>query len=432
MKTALALLSFTCSCFCVQAQIQPGRNIGPQTRFVVAGDSLSAGVQNFSLLYSQQPNGFASIIARQAGWPLELPLIPYPGAPNKLELINIGPPPDIQPVTGDLLFPRLNPLVQPTNVSVPGGTVNSALNLRPSLTATDPVQQWTTLVLGFPALLQGKAPTEIEAAIALRPTTVLEWLGNNEALVPSLTGQLSALTPPAQFASDYKLVLDRLSSTGAKIITASVPDVTSIAYFTSARTIALQAHLSLSTITSMLGMGPNDFIRPSAAPFVDAILSGKPSQGLPSACPAPLSSLGVSTVPCILTGSDAAIVRTTIDCYNQTIRSETAAHGGVFVDVNALLKQIYASGYQLGDQTLSTDFFGGLFSLDGVHPSNTGYGIVANYFIATMNAQMGTQIPLADISEIFNADPLAKYVQNTFVPRTAPAGTGACLATAAR
>src|SRR5947209_8453702 len=42
---------------------------------VVVGDSLSAGFQNGSLMDSQQPNGYASLVAAQAGVPLPLPLI---------------------------------------------------------------------------------------------------------------------------------------------------------------------------------------------------------------------------------------------------------------------------------------------------------------------------------------------------------------------
>ncbi len=62
-----------------------------QTRFVAVGDSLTAGVENFSLLDSQQPHGYASVIAKQAGWPLVLPLVPPPGVPNVLQLVSLGP-----------------------------------------------------------------------------------------------------------------------------------------------------------------------------------------------------------------------------------------------------------------------------------------------------------------------------------------------------
>ena len=56
--------------------------------------------------------------------------------------------------------------------------------------------------------------------------------------------------------------------------------------------------------------------------------------------------------------------------------------------------------------TLTTDFLGGLFSLDGLHPTNTGYAIMANRFIETMNASFRRNIPLADVQQIAATDPL--------------------------
>src|SRR5712691_7987587 len=52
------------------------------SRLVVVGDSLSAGFQNGSLLDSQQPHGYASLVAKQARVDLPLPLIAAPGIPN--------------------------------------------------------------------------------------------------------------------------------------------------------------------------------------------------------------------------------------------------------------------------------------------------------------------------------------------------------------
>src|SRR5580692_5752234 len=63
---------------------------------VVIGDSLSAGFQNGSLLDSQQPNGWAALVAKQAGFKMVLPLIAPPGAPAVLQLVSLGPPPVTQ------------------------------------------------------------------------------------------------------------------------------------------------------------------------------------------------------------------------------------------------------------------------------------------------------------------------------------------------
>ncbi len=417
MKVISLLVS--CSLLCAISQAQSPRsdrnNASPgPPRLVVVGDSISAGLQNFSLLDTQQPNGYASVIARQAGWPLTLPLVPFPGAPNVLELVSLGPPIKIEPANGSLAAPRIDPGVQPTNLAVPGLTVGSALTLRPSFTPTTPDQQWATIVLGFPSLLLGKAPTEVELATSLQPDILIDWLGNNDALVPALTGQLSALTPIDQFAASYEQVLDQLSRTGAKIITSTIPDVTEIPYFTSAKTIAAQAGLPIGTVTALLGIGPEDYVRPSAQTYVDEILTNQISGPLPSGpsgCPPPLPDLGVSGLPCVLTARDAATVKATINAYDSVIKVETDLHGGALVDIHSLVDQIYVSGYQLKNMNLTAGFLGGLFSLDGIHPTNTGYGVIANKFIETMNPFLGTHIPPADIEEIFKNDPLAKYVQ---------------------
>src|SRR5437764_13628509 len=70
------------------------------SRLVVVGDSLSAGFQNGSLLDSQQPHGYASLVAKQARVDLPLPLIAAPGIPNVLTLLSAGPPPVIVRAAG--------------------------------------------------------------------------------------------------------------------------------------------------------------------------------------------------------------------------------------------------------------------------------------------------------------------------------------------
>src|ERR1035437_7949809 len=52
------------------------------SKFVVAGDSLSAGYQNSQLIESGQEHGYANVIATQARVSLNLPIIPSPGYPQ--------------------------------------------------------------------------------------------------------------------------------------------------------------------------------------------------------------------------------------------------------------------------------------------------------------------------------------------------------------
>jgi len=55
---------------------------------------------------------------------------------------------------------------------------------------------------------------------------------------------------------------------------------------------------------------------------------------------------------------------------------------------------------------LTTDFLGGMFSLDGVHPTNTGYAIVANAFIETLDRTFAAHIPHLSVDRVAQADPL--------------------------
>lgn len=99
------------------------------TRLVVGGDSISAGYQNSSLMAAQQVNGFASLIARQAGVELTLPLISYPGFPAALQLVALDPRPIVEPITTNPaeFGTRINWQEQAYNLSVPGARVGDAL-----------------------------------------------------------------------------------------------------------------------------------------------------------------------------------------------------------------------------------------------------------------------------------------------------------------
>ncbi len=383
------------------------------SRLVVAGDSLSAGVQNFSLLDTQQPHGYASVIAQQANVPLVLPLVPYPGAPNVLQLTSLNPL-TIQPVSGSLpALPRDNPCQQPTNVSVPGVTVQQALSDPPTPTPASPVDYWVDIVLGFPnpfasaaCQTSGAALSEVQQAVALKPTTVIEWLGNNDALVPALTGALTTLTPLSTFAENYAAVLQALKGTNALIITASIPDVTKVPYFTSISTLASEVKMPLGIVKNKLGVGPHDLLRPTATALALSILSNQQPGPLPFTCPVPLSALPVSSVPCVLTAAEAQQVQNTIEAYNQIIFIEAALHDAQFVDIHGLVDQIAKDGYTADGKHLTTAFLGGLFSLDGIHPTNTGYAIIANSFIQQMNRSWNMNIPAANVNAIAAQDPL--------------------------
>ena len=68
------------------------------------------------------------------------------------------------------------------------------------------------------------------------------------------------------------------------------------------------------------------------------------------------------------------------------------------VDANAFMADM-TEGYTVSARNFNADFLtGGAFSLDGVHPNDYGYALIANAFIETTNAHYDTNIPLVNLT----------------------------------
>ncbi|HEX9007265.1 MAG TPA: hypothetical protein VF889_08215, partial [Bacteroidota bacterium] len=102
-----------------------------------------------------------------------------------------------------------------------------------------------------------------------------------------------------------------------------------------------------------------------------------------------------------LDADEIATAGTAISTFNQVIASQAAAKGAVVVDINALLNGLKNNGVIVAGMEFSADYIsGGIFSLDGVHPSSRGQGVIANEFIRVMNASFGMSIPAVNIGSL--------------------------------
>jgi hypothetical protein len=117
---------------------------------------------------------------------------------------------------------------------------------------------------------------------------------------------------------------------------------------------------------------------------------GTPQVGLPE----PFNVRGVSYPlqdGSVLTAAETLEVKTATDAFNASILSIATAKGLAFVDANALLNQVANGGVNTGTYTVSSTFVtGGGFSLDGVHPSQRGYALIAGEFIKAINTTYGS------------------------------------------
>lgn len=392
------------------------KNVGNFSNTVFLGDSLTAGYQSGSLLDTQQVHGWAPLVAAQANFSIIQPLIAYPGAPNVLHLVSIGPPPVITPVSGTTTG-RDNFATQPTDLAVPGAFVNDVANTVPLVNPAPGQQQINQLVLGFPGLGYGQAYSQATFATKAQPTTIFLWIGNNDALIADLAGTPAAMTPIASFTSQYQALIQELTTqTPAHLVIGNIPDVTLVPYLQPAALIlgeySAATHLPVAILSALFGITPGDFVTPEGLSEISAILAGKQKT--------PISDPGV------LTAAEVVTVKAQVVAYNAVIAQQAQAAGATLVDINALFNQVAASGLTINGYTGTSSFLGGFFSLDGIHPSNTGYAVVANKFIDTMNASISTKIPDVPLGPVATMDPLwppnlIPHAQGQARPMTMPA-----------
>ena len=76
------------------------------------------------------------------------------------------------------------------------------------------------------------------------------------------------------------------------------------------------------------------------------------------------------------------------------------------VDIHGLTTRISKVGVKVNGQILTTEYLGGIFSLDGVHPTNTGYAVIANAFIRTLDVDFDQEIDPVSVDDVAKNDPL--------------------------
>ncbi len=362
-------------------------------------EALANGLGNLG-----QQNGYAGQLAAQAGAPLTFPRILWPGFPNVITVVDLGPPFVLERVTNPpFTLGRLNPFEQATNLAVPGDTAEDALFDVPDATcapedvAVNPLSlSNTNCVLGAPGLLEDPpvAQSQVEWAeqLATGAGTIFVLLGTNEALGAILEANPVFLTPVNVFEGNYEEVLQRLAAVSTTQVVATVPDTTLIPFLTSTEEVAELLGLSFAQMQALFGLESGDFVTPFAFAQIQAIL-GDPT-------------LGPLTPDVVLTAAEADTIRMTIDGYNQVIADAAAEHGAVLVDFAALADDIAENGVVVTGQLLTFDFGGGLFSMDGVHLTNTGYAIVTNEYIKTLNTEVKAGIPPIAVARVRLQDPL--------------------------
>ena len=97
----------------------------------------------------------------------------------------------------------------------------------------------------------------------------------------------------------------------------------------------------------------------------------------------------------VLTEKETAKVTKATAAYNTAIAALAAQYNIAFVDANAKMVELQQGSGIMFDGVKYTATFvtGGTFSLDGVHLTGRGYGVIANEFIKAINMKYKSNLP---------------------------------------
>jgi hypothetical protein len=395
------------------------------TRYIAVGNSLTAGYADGGLYLNGQLNSYPSIIAKQmqqvGGGAFSQPLFSTSQANGSGYLTLTGFNADGTPittpvttnlaVTGQINIPSFGPVTlyakytgDNNNYGVPGIKL-SQITYAP----------YGNLNGYFERLLPQAAPNNNTAYldfVTAKPFTFFtDWLGNNDALGYATSGGAGdVLTDKATFTALYQLSIAKLTATGAKGAVATIPDVTTIPYFTTVTVGAVLAGIQ-KAVPSVQALYINALVpgtttyAPRVATSADLLVLTFPTSLMGS------TTAGAGTYPYgldprnpiqtqyVLDAAEIALVKDYVNSYNSTIKSIAATNGLAVFDAFTFLTNIKANGLVVNGVSLNSNYIsGGIFSLDGVHLTPRGYAIVANEYIKAINNQYGSSIPLADVS----------------------------------
>lgn len=371
------------------------------TSYVAIGNSLTAGFTDAALFEEGQECSVPRLLADQVGiGDFEQPLVSDPGISStpgrgKLELVSLQP----------LVIRRTETAGQPTNLDlgrpynnlgVPGALGFEALTAESAETS-----------LGgnpFFDLVLRDLGTWLEQTAALDATFVTLWLGNNDVLLFALSGGTAPglPIPVTGFGAVYQALVNQLLGTTDQIVLFNIPDVTSIPFLTTIPPVVVDP----ATGQPVLGpdgqpiplIGPDGPLSGDALVTLNAAGALQQGVGIPAAVGGTGQPLPDAVV---LNAAERQVARQAVAGYNQVIAGLAAANDLPLLDINALLEELRTSGIQAGGQLLTDDFIvGQAFSLDGVHPTCKGFGVLANRLIATINAAFGSSIPTVDVAAL--------------------------------
>ena len=335
------------------------------------------------------------------------------------------------------------------NLGVPGALAFDAVN------ATDSTNCFTALFAAAPnyffnAVLRpheitaanGDSLTMLGQALGRTPTLATVWFGFSEIQAAASTGGDVFPYGADTFGGYLEQIVESLQdSVGSRVVLANVPRPSHFPFYTALPYFLVDSdrepilHPGTGARIPLLGEGTTEsdlqpgvtVIEPTTRVlltaralletgygFPDPILIAAimEEQGvdeatataiLPSAFPNHGEPLPDSVT---LTMAEMGGIDAMVDAYNAKIAEIGAARGAPVFDADSFFGELSA-GVVFGGIEMNGDFVtGGIFGLDGLHPTSFGYALIADEFGRVINAAFDAAVPPVDLGNLLNPPPL--------------------------
>jgi hypothetical protein len=356
--------------------------------YVAVGTSLSSGYMSGGLVDRHQVQSFPALFATQIGktslingqGTFTFPAINGDGIPPLLEIRSYNPP--ALSNSGRVLGSPTN-IAQPSayhNLGIPGAVLLDLVDSTHYHATVPPVNRTN---FTYWDIIQRRRGVLLQQALSLQPTIMSLEYGANELLGPTVNAGTSP--NPATNLGHAALMTAALNaihtaSPGTRVAVVNVPDVTSIPFFTT-----IPPFVEIPGVGTVFLAGAdsvltaNDLVLLSAATLLGQGY-GVPGNPLPESV--------------ILRAPEVAATQIEVNEMNAVVDSVAQRPFVTKVDLHGLLQRIAVEGYPIGADVYTSDFIrGGLFGLDGIHPNDLGYALLANELIAAVNSKFGCVIP---------------------------------------
>ncbi len=240
---------------------------------------------------------------------------------------------------------------------------------------------------------------------------ITAWLGMEDIYNYASNGGTSAAIPSsASFSASLDTLLNGLTANGAKGIIATIPDFRVFPYYTlvawdnadlrQTQADSLNDMYELNGLTQIhFVVGRNGFVIDDAAAYLGL---RQLRNGEYITLSVPLDSMKCekygllfSTINdrYVLDSSEVFMIDNAINSYNAVIIQKAAQYNLAVADMYTYFNSVKTGIKWDGADFNATFVSGGFFSLDGYHPNQKGYALIANEFIKAINNKYKSVIP---------------------------------------